>query len=143
MAAPKLTPEIQARLFHETDARFWAQSGYAPGRALDPKNPTDAAMIPLWNSIYKNVHAEWAAGKLVTTYDHPIVTGLITEAAHEFANAAQSIGLALATPASDPITKNAHAADAEAAHAAAQAATAKAATPNFIPGFSFKLPPRS
>jgi hypothetical protein len=128
MPAPKLTQDIQARLYHETDARFWAQSGYAPGRTLDPKNPTDAAMIPLWNQIYKKVHAEWAAGKLVTTYDHPIVTGLITEAAHEMAKAADSIGLALATPASDPVTKNAHAADAAAAHAAANAATTKAAT---------------
>jgi hypothetical protein len=128
MPSPKLTPEIQSRLFDETDARFWASTGYAPKRKLDPKNPTDAAMIPVWQDIYKKVHAEWASGKLVTTYDHPVVAGLLQEAAHEMARAVDSMSAAIATPASDPIAKNAHADDAAAAHDRANAATQKAAT---------------
>lgn len=128
MPAPQMTPEIQSRLYHETDARFWAQTGYKPGRHLDPNNTMDAHMMPVWRDIYAKVHAEWAKGKLVTTYDHPVVTGLITEAAHELQNAADSMGAAFATPSSDPIGKNAHAADAADAHARANAATAKAST---------------
>lgn len=128
MITPRMTPEIQARLYKEADARFWAQTGYAPGRHLDPENPVDAHMIPVWQDIYKKVHAEWASGKLVTTYDHPVVTGLLQEAAHEMAKAADALGASIATPPSDPIGKAAHAADSDAAHAKANAAAQKAAT---------------
>lgn len=128
MTSPKLTPEIQKTLYAEADARFWAQTGYAPGRKLDPSKPADQKMIPVWADIYNKIRAEWAAGKLITTYDHPAVVALVTEAAHEMNTAAHAIGAALATPPHDPITKNAHADAAQDAHARANDATAKAAT---------------
>lgn len=123
---PLMTPQIQKVLYAETDARFQAQTGYAPGRKLDPKNKTDAALIPVWIDAYNKVKAEWAKGKLVTTYDHPAVAVLIADAATDFANAAKSVAAALG--ATDSSEKNAHAADAAAFHAKANAATTKAAT---------------
>src|ERR1700674_415762 len=64
----------------ETDARFWAQSHYRPGQKLDPNDPTDAKMIPVWLDIYRKVKAEAAAGKLVTTYNHPVVAQSLSDA---------------------------------------------------------------
>lgn len=57
----------------ETDARFWAQTGYKPGQKLDMGNPTDKAMAKVWNDIHAKVVAEDHAGRLVLTYNHPIV----------------------------------------------------------------------
>jgi hypothetical protein len=123
---PLMTPQIHDMLDRETDARFWAQTGMAPGRKLDPKNKIDAAFIPVWLDIFKKVKAEWSSGKFVKTYDHPAVVLSIQEAAASLANAAQSVSAAL--DSTETVDKNAHAADAAAAHAKANAATTKAAT---------------
>ena len=64
----------------ETDARFWAQTGYKPGQKLDPHDPTDKAMEPVWKDIFAKVKREADAGKLVTTYDHPAVTQHLADA---------------------------------------------------------------
>ncbi len=70
-------PEI---VLKETDARFWSQTGYKPGQKLDPQDSQDAKMIPVWNDIFAKVKREYAAGKLVTTFDHPVVTQNLVEA---------------------------------------------------------------
>lgn len=75
------TPVSRDVLNQETDARFWAQTGYKPGQKLDPNNPTDKAMEPVWWHFYNTVKAEADAGKLVTTYDHPEVVQKLTDAA--------------------------------------------------------------
>jgi hypothetical protein len=64
----------------ETDARFWAQTGYKPGQKLDPHDPHDAAMIPVWLDIQTKVKREHDTGKLVTTFDHPAVAQNIADA---------------------------------------------------------------
>lgn len=78
-----------ATLNAETDARFWAQTNYKPGHKLDPKNPTDASMIPVWKDIYQKVKGEADAGTLVKTYDHPAVAQAISDSAlaHDVASA--------------------------------------------------------
>lgn len=123
---PLITPDIQHMLDAETDARFWAQTGYNPGRKLDPKNPADKAMIPVWLDVYKKVKTAWSKGALAITYDHPAVQSLLAEAGHEIATALDSIGKSFG--ALLPEDKAAHDLDASAAHARAGAATAKAAT---------------
>ncbi len=57
----------------ETDARFWAQTGYKPGQKLNPANVADRAMTKVWMDIFAKVKAEDTAGKLVLTYNHPHV----------------------------------------------------------------------
>ena len=42
----------------ETNARFWAQTGYKPGQRLDPNNPLDKAKMPVWMDIFRKVNAE-------------------------------------------------------------------------------------
>lgn len=58
----------------ETNARFWAQTGYKPGQKLDPvHNPIDKSMSKVWLDIFAKVKAEDAAGKLVLTYNNRAV----------------------------------------------------------------------
>jgi hypothetical protein len=122
---PLLTKDIQKVLDAETDARFSIQTGYKPGQKLDPKKPADAAFIPVWLDIYKKVKAEWEAGKLVKTYNHPVVAGAISDAHTLLDAASNSIAAALGTTSvGDNLI---HAADAQAAHAQANAVTANAA----------------
>jgi hypothetical protein len=78
MAAPP--PVSHDVLNQEANARFWSQTGYRPGQKLDPKNPTDKAMMPVWMDIFRKVKAEAAAGTLVTTYDHPAVAQSLSDA---------------------------------------------------------------
>ena len=42
-------------LNEETDTRFWARTGYRPGQRLDPANPTDKVMLPVWMDIFRQV----------------------------------------------------------------------------------------
>lgn len=42
----------------ETDARFWRETNYKPGRKLDPRIQDDRDMLPQWNSIHNAVIAE-------------------------------------------------------------------------------------
>ena len=98
----------------ETDARFWAQTGYKPGQKLDPNNPTDKAMEPTWRDINSKVKSEAAAGTLVTTFDHPHVQQNLSDAA--VANKAAGIHAALAAAAPDAETAQSNIAAAAAAH---------------------------
>jgi hypothetical protein len=78
---PSPTPTTpRGILDKETDARFWSQTHYRPGHKLDPKDPTDAKMIPVWLDVYRKVKAEDAAGKLVLTYNHPVVAQHLADA---------------------------------------------------------------
>ena len=110
----------------EIDARFAASSGYKPGQKLDPNDPTDKTMIPVWLDIQAKVKAEDAAGTLVLTYDHPIVTQSIAEAHAASQTAAQHLDAAASAP--DPATAQQHM-EAAAHHAdvAAQKTAAAAA----------------
>jgi len=98
----------------ETDARFWAQAHYKPGQRLDPKDPTDAKMIPLWRDIYRKVKDEYDAGKLVLTYNHPVVAQNLADA--EVADKVAAMHLDAAASSTDP-----HAAQQNAAAAATAA----------------------
>jgi hypothetical protein len=98
----------------ETDARFAAQTGFRPGQRLDPNNPTDRAMMPVWRDIYNKVKSEAAAGTLVTTFDHPHVQQSLLDAA--VANKAAGIHAALAAAATDAETAQSNVAAAAIAH---------------------------
>lgn len=116
----------------ETDARFWAQTGYKPGQRLDPHDPTDRHMAKVWLDVRRKVAAEDAAGTLRITYDHPDVRGGISDA--EVASAAAAAHLeAAAGPdptTTDPATSDHTRAAADAVRAAAEgAARAAAAQP--------------
>ena len=105
----------------ETDARFVAQSAhrpgqpaYLPGQKLNPNNPADAAMIPVWKDIFKKVKAEADAGTLVTTYDHPEVAQNLADAG--VADRAAAAHLDIAANAPDPATAQANIDAAKTAH---------------------------
>ena len=83
----------------ETDARFWA-TGYRPGHKLDPNNPTDKAMLPVWMDIFRKVSREADAGTLVTTYDHPEIAQHLADAA--VANKAAAAHADIAASSTDP-----------------------------------------
>ena len=109
----------------ETDARFWAQTGYKVGQKLDPNDPTDRIMTKVWLDTYAKVKAEDAAGKLVVTYNHPAVEqhlGDATLAAH-----AIDAHLDAAVRADDPATSRQHVEAASAAATTANGATQSAA----------------
>lgn len=149
MATPDLPtgipPAIQKKLYDEADARFWAQTGYSPGKKLDPKNPLDRKMIPTYYDIYRKVVAEWRAGKVIWSHDNPTVVSAIAAAAQHTADAIGHIATAsqaIATglvPTSQDVQKPL--ADAHASHVAAQQATAVAAAhqpPTVDPGLAAK-----
>lgn len=106
-AKPQASRDV---LNQETDARFWAQTGYKVGQKLDPKNPTDASMAKVWLDIFHKVEAENAVGHLVTTYDHPDVAKNLSDAA--VANQVAVVHLDAAASATDPweVTRNVQAA---------------------------------
>ncbi len=118
-----VTPEIQKRLYDETDARFAVQTGIT--RKLDPNNKIDQKFVPAWQKLYGDVLRQFQGGTLAWTYDHPGV-------AQAIANASAAAGQ-LATHLTDLATaptneaKAAAATNAAAAHATADAATGKAA----------------
>ncbi len=92
------TPTARNILEKETDARFWAQTHYRPGQKLDPTNPTDRTMMPVWLNIYRAVRAEDAAGKLVLTYNHPAVDQALADAHVADQAAAAHMDAAVAAP---------------------------------------------
>lgn len=67
-------PASTADINKETDARFWANTGYKPGQKLDASDPLDKAMIPEWIKYNERVKADDKAGTLVLTYQHPSVS---------------------------------------------------------------------
>src|SRR6185436_12473905 len=81
-------------------------TGYKPGQALDPKNPTDNTKIPVWLDMFRKVKAEADAGNLVTTYDHPVVAQNISDAA--VADQVAAIHVDAAAKAIDPQDAQAH-----------------------------------
>jgi hypothetical protein len=110
----------------ETDARFWSQTNYKPGQKLDPTDATDAKMIPVWKDIYAKVKRESDAGKLVTTFDHPVVAQNLV-AAHA-ADQAAVAHLDAARTAPDPAAAQQHVAAAQAATEVAAQKTHEAST---------------
>jgi hypothetical protein len=64
----------------EVNARFWAQTKYRVGKKLDPWDQQDATMIPVWKDIEAKVQRDYDAGKLVTTFDHPVVAQNLADA---------------------------------------------------------------
>jgi hypothetical protein len=68
---PAGSPDHDALINHETNARFWAQTGYKVGQKLDANNPTDKAMIKAWLDVHAKVLREDKEGRLVVTYNNP------------------------------------------------------------------------
>lgn len=101
----------------ETDARFWAQTHYKPGRRLNPADPADRAMAKVWLDIWAKVKAADRAGELVLTYNHPEVEQGLDHA--ELAGHATDSHVEAAAQTPDPAESGAH------ADAAAQAASAE------------------
>lgn len=91
-----LSPEIQAKLYAETDARFALATGVT--HKIDPNNPIDQKLIPAWQDTYRKVLAQYQAGILAWTYDHPVVTSSL--AAGDAAAKAAGEHLAAPVPAS-------------------------------------------
>ncbi len=109
----------------ETDARFWAQTNYKPGKRLDPNDPADKAMARVWLDIFTKVKKEDARGRLVLTYNHPEVEQGIADAA--LAGHAADSHVDAAMGASDPAETEAHATAAAAAAASERAGSRRAA----------------
>lgn len=125
---PTMTPAIQHDLYAETDARFWAQTGYKPGQKLDPKNPLDKKQIPVYVDIYNKVLTQWRNGTLTFTFNHPAVAQSLNDAAAASAAAIASMTSAAEALAGDaPHEAYGHLQDASVHQAAVQAATAQAA----------------
>jgi hypothetical protein len=59
-AAPPWGDIIGPQPWHDrlADTRFWSWTGYKPGQKLDPHDPHDAAMIPIWLEIHAEVVRE-------------------------------------------------------------------------------------
>jgi hypothetical protein len=89
------TPDDQARLYAETDARFAAQTGIT--RKLDPQNKLDAKWIGVWHDLYSKVLAQWRAGTLAYTFDHPSIAQRITDAGKAAGDAMEHLGQMIAT----------------------------------------------
>lgn len=83
----------------ETDTLFWL-TGYRPGHYLDPNDPNDAKMIPVWSDIHAKVQREFDAGRGSSMADHPEVVKNILDAAR--ANQAGIASLDTAAATSDP-----------------------------------------
>ena len=130
------TPISKDTLNKETNARFWTSTGHRPGQKLDPKNPTDKAMMPVWMDIFRKVSAEADAGALVTTYDRPDVVQALADA--EIASTVAALHVNEAAKDPDPAIAQQHtAAAATAAQVVAQKLSEAAA--NQPPSVSLKV----
>lgn len=118
-----LSPAIHDKLAKETDARFAAQTGVS--RKLDPSKPLDQKLIPVWLQIEGLVYSQILNGTVVYTFDHPVVTTALADAAVSSAAAATSMHAAATAPTI--ADAHAHLADASAHAADASAHAAKAA----------------
>lgn len=112
LAAHKPVP--RGILEKETDARWSAQYHIKPGQLLDPKDPHDAKLIPLWLDVYRKVKKEADSGRLVLTYNNPHVAQPLAEAHAADKVAAAHYDASITHP--DPEAARQHAA--YAAHAA-------------------------
>jgi len=120
----------------ETDARFWAQTGYKPGVRLSRKDPRDVEMMRVWRGIRDQVQLEFKGGTLVTTFDHPVTSTALSEAAA--AHQAATVHLEAAATTPDPAEAAAHV-EAAAAHAEAAATRAQEAADVQPPSTSPRL----
>jgi len=118
-----ITPEIQAELYKEADARFSAQTGIT--HKLDPHSALDQKWIPVWVHIYAQVKAQYDAGTLAWTYKDAAVSGALAQAAAMGATAAQHFDAAQTATTPDAAHANTQAM--HAAAAAAQVASKQAA----------------
>jgi hypothetical protein len=116
----------------ETDALFWAQTGYKPGQKLDPHDPADAKWIPVWIDTRAKVQREHDAGTLTTTYNLPPVAQKIAEAHAADQAAAAHSDAAHASP--DPWAAQQHVDAAAAAleHSAQKTGEAAAVQPKRV-----------
>lgn len=124
----------RSTLDRETDARFWAQTGYRVGRRLNPHDPADQQMIPVWLDVARKVAAEDEAGRLQLTYNHPAVEDGLSDA--EIASHAQAGHLAAAATTDDPSVAQDHlraASDAQDAHVQATRRAADVQPPTASP----------
>lgn len=113
-------------LDRETNARFWAQTGYKVGDKLDMSIPADKAMAKVWLDIFAKVKRENERGTLVLTYNKPGVEKNLADAAN--AQAAAVDNLQAAATADDPAAAHVHTVAAQqAANAATVSAQAAAA----------------
>lgn len=125
-AALKIPEATQRELYAETDARFWAQTGYKVGQKLDPNVPADRPWVAVWQTIYGKVLAEYKAhGFAVPTHKLPAVTQPLAAAASAQAQSDAHVHAAATAP--DAATAAAHAQAADAAHAQASQHAAQAA----------------
>ncbi len=120
----EMQPELASRaaslptIYQETDVRFWTQTHYKPGHKLDPNNPADQMMLPLYMQILHQVQEEDRTGHLVLTFLDPAVTQAINDAALAHDVATTHVEAAAAEP--DPAAADQHV-EAAAAAAAVQA----------------------
>ena len=129
-ARPKARPPVQHSskdvLNKETNARFWAQTGYKVNQNLDPaNNSTDRSMQKVWLDTFHKVEAEDRAGHLVTTYDHPDVQQHLQDA--QVANQAAIGHLDAAAATQDPWESTQNVKAAATADAIGQQSAGKAA----------------
>lgn len=126
---PALDPSMTPILNRETDARFWANTGYKPGQRLDPANAFDRMWVGAWKAINAKVIKEFRDGTIRWTYNSPEVADLITKGLAASKEAAAQIAAAQAAKASGDHAKAAqHITEAHGQIGAAQVATAQAAT---------------
>jgi hypothetical protein len=91
-----IPPDIQKRLYAETDARFAVQTGVT--RKLDPKNKIDQALVPVWQRIYQTVLGEYRSrGGVMWSIDHPVVVAAISNAHAHAQTAADSLAKSVAS----------------------------------------------
>jgi hypothetical protein len=109
----------------ETDARFWAQTGYKPQQPLNKNDPSDRAMMATWAHIFSEVKKENDGGRLVVTYNHPQVEKHL-DAAEISSHAAQGHIDASRTEPDPQKAQAHHDAANDLIHAAARAAHAAA-----------------
>lgn len=122
---PVVTPEIQADLYREADARFAAQTGIT--RKLDPRNKLDQKWIPVWLHIYAQLHTQWQHGTIAWTHRDPVVTQALDHAAHAGAAAASELAAMQTAAPSTPEAVRAHAEAMSVAQGEAALATGAAA----------------
>lgn len=70
--------EIAADINRRTNERFWQQTGYKPGERLDPRDPQDARMIPVWVKTRYEVALE--TGRQADPNQPLVATAGLTEA---------------------------------------------------------------
>lgn len=118
-----------APIDQEVDARMAAQTGYKPGKTLDPSSKTDAAMLPVRADIKAKVTAQFLNDSIQWTYDHPVVTTNLAVAADASAAAKDHLAAAASSAAAAASSEQAAGAAAAAADESKAAAVAAPTQP--------------